>query len=1020
MVFFDTFFGLLPSMEVLAVVMCGYMAVRFSPLRRSERSQRVSLTAVFALGMLLMLYAGGVAVEGFHFDLRYALMMCSALFLAPAATLLVFAVVLLAIPYYPQQGGAAFAYPSITLSLLFCLAVTRKALNDWAAPTHAQFVRASVWTLIGAVLVALGKASLLLLVEGKGASPELALTSGRIQALMAFVFVQGCSVFLMALAIHLTDERERVQKKLLEFEDRTRGLLKALPDIIAVQDKDGVFLDILTWGTSRRLRDCFPEEVIGRTVFDLYDRPSAERRLKMVRKALQQNTPVEGFFNATTRFGQQIHAELRIVPLDKVKALTLLRDITESVLVKEMLDVRTRQLHMVLESTRDFLAVINQKAQMTCLSKVSCETFTGLPVHQVVDFSIYDWVDQRHVAEVRRVLNKVYDEPGEAVSVQFSVTPKEGDSLWLDATFSSASHAPEGEVRVFLSARDITQKKALEMFKRMGTQAFESLSDSIVVIDDHEGCIQWANKAFFLLTGFNELDCHHQPLDKLLESTPSLCRMPSTVDLVVGGTWRGEFLSKTKDGRWFTEQRQVTYFEDELNGQTFHVVTLRDISLEREQATAVHRLSSHDLLTGLENRRAFLEKLRDRIPRFVREQDGKLTGVAVLSIDVARFNEINKSFGREAGDMALRQIGQGLKFLAPDWTSISRVESDEFSLMFTFTDLKACEDLARQVLAFFSMPLHIDSKDIFVSANVGISTTFSPTFSAEALLHESHLAVEELKNQGENLISFYRAGINAQSQKCLLIESQLRKSVMQGGTEFFLQFQPKVSLRDDKLLGLEALCRWTDPQLGVVSPYEFIPVAERSALIGELGLIVFDKACEQIANWVQQGFAPPPVSVNFSVHQLRDVNLATRLQQITRKRGILPGMLEIEVTETDVIHDIEAAIKCLSQLRRLGFKVALDDFGTGYSSMAYLQHLPIDVLKLDKFFVKNLGKDRDNNLICEAILMMAKGMGLQTVAEGVETETQKSFLTEKGCDAMQGHLFSTALDDIEVQKLLNA
>lgn len=1008
-------------MEVLAVVMCGYIAVRITGAGRfSPLVQQAALTSVFALGMLLMLTTGVHASHGFSWDLRYALLMCASLFLAPVGSLVVALVFIAFVPYFLHPGGQAYAYPSIAVAWLYCHAVTGKKWQDWTPPSRAQFSSFIGWVLAGPVLVALGKVFILLRTVEPNASVMTALTPERIAALFAFVVVQGFAVLVMAMSIYVTEERERVQKKLMEFEARTRGMLKALPDIIAVQDKDGVFLDVLTWGASRRLRDFFPEQVIGRTVFDLYDKPSAEYRLKLIRKALTQNTLVEGLFNARTRFGQQLHAELRIVPLDDTKALTLLRDITESVLVKEMLDVRTRQLQMVLDNTRDFLAVVNEKAQMTCFSEVSCSRFTGMNAYQVVDYSIYDWVDSRHVSDVRKALTHVYEHPGEAASLQFSVTPQEGEALWVDATFCSAKDAPESGVKVFLSARDVTQKKALEMFKRMGTQAFESLSDSIVVIDDHEGKIQWANQAFYHLTGFNDLESYQQSLDGLLQSTPSLCAMPSTMDLVVAGTWRGEFISKTKAGRWFTEQRQVTFFEDELNGKTFHVVSLRDVSLEREQATAVHRLSSNDLLTGLENRRAFLEKLRDRIPRFVREQDGKLTGVAVLSIDIARFNEINKSFGREAGDFALRQIGQGLKFLAPDWSSISRVESDEFSMMFTFTDLTACEDLARQVLAFFSMPLHIDGKDIFVSANVGISTTFSPGFSAEALLHESHLAVEELKHKGENLIAFYRAGINEQSQKCLLIESQLRKAVMQGGKEFFLHFQPKVSLKDGRLLGLEALCRWTDAQLGVVSPYEFIPVAERSALIGELGLIVFDRACEQISTWVKQGFAPPPVSVNLSVHQLRDDKLASKLQELTRKRAVLPGMLELEVTETDVIHDIDAAIKCLSQLRRLGFKVALDDFGTGYSSMAYLQHLPLDVLKLDKFFVKNLGVDRDNNLICDAILMMAKGMGLQTVAEGVETETQKRFLIEKGCDAMQGFLFSSALGAEEVRELLGA
>lgn len=993
-----------------------YLVLDLSLLKR-ERShmRKVLMTATFCFGMVLTVTTGGVLENGNYYDLRAAVLAGACIFLAPLGSSLVLLTFLAMAAWADGVGGhRGLSSVAMTMVWVYCTAVLDKRYDDWRLPGRDDTLqRMHLIAVGGAIVVPTVKVTGgILTVYGWEGLPELLLTWPTAQVWLAFSLVQSLAMAIPIAVSHWLRERLVLKAKAKSFETRINKVLSVFPDTISVQDSEGTFLEVWAEGQVVNKVGLSESLIVGKTVYELYQPEFAQKRLRLIKECLETQKQVQAVFEATTANEKKIYTEMRLVPMGDNTVLTMARDIAEAVQLKHLVSSRTQMLELMLAGTKDLLALVTEDDKLVCVSASACSA------PHCSGTAVFEWVAPKYHADVRRALERVRAQAGKSVLISFALREPVDEPCWMEANFFSVWDSDKAEVVVFLNSRDVTAKKSLEMFHSVGLQAFESLSDAIVVIDDQEGRIKWANSVFHRITGYTYPESRNQPLDGLLQSAASKSVMPSTVDLVVGGAWSGEFLSKTKDGRWFTERRQVTYFEDDFSGQTLHVVVLRDISLEREQESRVQRMATHDSLTGLLSRAAFVETLRERIPRYARSQGEAGSGLAVLTLSLVRFNEVVRSLGREAADSALRQVAHKLSFLTPEWASLARVEQCDFALMSPFQELQTCEDLAEQLLGLFKEPFNVAGREIYLAANVGISSTFSPLFSAEALMHESHLAVTEINLHGERQVNFYSEGISERSEKSLLIESQLRRSVLSGGKELFLMYQPKVCLVSGKVVGLEALCRWTSPLLGVVSPYEFIPVAERSALIGELGVWVFTTACKQIASWVHEGFSPLPVAVNLSVRQLRDDALPDTLQQISRRYGVLPSLIELEVTETDVLDDVEHAISCLSRLRRLGFRVALDDFGTGYSSFAYLQKLPLDILKLDKVFVQELGLNHENNLICRAILTLAHGLGLYAVAEGVETEAQRDFLVKEGCDAMQGHLFSKALLPEDAASLL--
>ena len=427
-------------------------------------------------------------------------------------------------------------------------------------------------------------------------------------------------------------------------------------------------------------------------------------------------------------------------------------------------------------------------------------------------------------------------------------------------------------------------------------------------------------------------------------------------------------------------------------------------------------LARHDTLTGLPNRQQVTEQITLALARARRRQ----THTAVLLLDLDKFKRINESFGPGAGDRLLRQIGERLQqclrledtvvHLDADASTgqgcVARVGGDEFALL--VADLAQPRDAAKvamRVLEALRRPLRIDEQELVITASIGISVFPVDGPDANALLVNADAAMSHAKADGGDGFTFYNKPMNASALERLSLEASLRQGLQRG--EFVLHFQPQLDLVGQRVIGAEALLRWRHPTQGMVSPLSFIPLAEESGLIVPIGEWALYEACRQACTWPQEPGQPPlRVAVNLSARQFRQFALVDQVAGALAASGLAPERLELEITESCLMQDVELAIAILDRLRRLGCRVSVDDFGTGYSSLAYLKRFPIDAMKIDRYFVRGLPDESQDAAIVGAVIGMARGLGLEVVAEGVETTSQRDWLLQHGCDVAQGYLIA--------------
>lgn len=454
--------------------------------------------------------------------------------------------------------------------------------------------------------------------------------------------------------------------------------------------------------------------------------------------------------------------------------------------------------------------------------------------------------------------------------------------------------------------------------------------------------------------------------------------------------------------------------------------TVEDVSEERQREATIRKLAYIDSLTGLHNRTAFCEQL-DLSLSLAKEQGLKL---AVISLDVDNFQQINASLGHYAGDHLLKEISRRLQLglrsgdvLARNEVAenVARLGGDEFTI--SINGIRKPEDaamIARRVLDDLSEPYHLPaseedieaSHEFFTSVSIGIAIYPNDGLDAAKLLKHADTAMYAAKKAGKNQFRFYAGSMNAASMLRLNLEARLRKAIE--GDELILHYQPKIDMGSGKVMGLEALVRWQSPELGLVSPGEFIPLAEETGLIVPISAWVLEAACIQAMSWQEEQFDPLTVAVNLSGLQFRRQGLSSDVRKVLMKTGLPPEYLELELTESILMGDTQSTITALYELKEMGLKLSVDDFGTGYSSLSYLKHFPLDYLKVDRSFVRDIEHDRDDAALTNAIVTMAHGLGLKVIAEGVENVTQLVILRAQLCDIAQGFLFSKPIPATDV------
>jgi diguanylate cyclase (GGDEF)-like protein len=444
---------------------------------------------------------------------------------------------------------------------------------------------------------------------------------------------------------------------------------------------------------------------------------------------------------------------------------------------------------------------------------------------------------------------------------------------------------------------------------------------------------------------------------------------------------------------------------EETNHELDHRVQERthdlenEISERRRAELRLDYLAHHDPLTDLPNRLLFKKRLSQSLENLARHH----AQLAVLFIDLDHFKDVNDSLGHSIGDTLLIAITRRLQSCIRPGDTLARIGGDEFICILEHTGGPATAlEVADQLLELFHQPFTVDDKQLYLSASIGISQAPLDGMEVDVLVRKADAAMYQAKADGRNRSHFYTNAMTAYAQERIQLEGLLRDAIT--SNELSVHFQPKVETQSGRLLGAEALLRWDSAELGSIPPTRFIPLAEETGFIMELGFWVLCETCRQIALWDEAGLHVPVVAINLSVKQLERGNLPELLRTIMRETGITPERLELEITES-VIMGMEDAFAMLADLRALGVRLALDDFGTGYSSLSYLRKLPVQTLKIDQGFIAGIGKNRSDEAIVQAMVDISRSLNLASVAEGVETAEQFAFLSRLGCEQVQGFLF---------------
>jgi len=545
---------------------------------------------------------------------------------------------------------------------------------------------------------------------------------------------------------------------------------------------------------------------------------------------------------------------------------------------------------------------------------------------------------------------------------------------------------------------------------------FESTPLAVVEWDRRGHATAW-NPAAEAIFGYPSYEVLGKPIASLLAAQADRADMEAMCrELLESGEGNKTTLANiARNGRTIHCEWYNTPLVDAAGTVTGFASLVQDITERLNTERTIHYMAHHDALTGLPNRRLMQDRLNQAIMAARRKQ----RHVAVLFLDLDRFKVVNDTLGHDTGDFILKDVARGLITCVREVDTVSREGGDEFVLI--LPDLERPENarvVADKILQELARPVEIGGHEIHVTPSIGISHYPNDATDVHQLLKHADNAMYQAKDAGRNTVRFFTNDLNFLLSKRLEIESRLRKAI--DNEEFFLRYQPQVDIATGRISGMEALVRWNDPQKGEIYPKDFVFVAEELGLIVPIGEWVFRTACRQLKSWADEGLPPISISINISPRQFMSRRLVHTLLSIVRETGADPRHIELEITETMIMRNVEQSIETLAQLRAVGMQVAVDDFGVGYSSLGQLTRLPASSMKIDRSFIMNVPHDVSSSLITEAIIAMAKRLKLRVIAEGVETRQQLEFLRINNCEAFQGYLFSRPVTALEATAMLRA
>ncbi|WP_353351822.1 EAL domain-containing protein [Oceaniserpentilla sp. 4NH20-0058] len=687
----------------------------------------------------------------------------------------------------------------------------------------------------------------------------------------------------------------------------------------------------------------------------------------------------------------------------------LARDITQEEQAKTQLLQSERRYRLLTEGMSDIVFTLDLDLQLTYIS-TSVTRVLGFNSFSVLthglEFVLLQKSHQFMNSVLRIDLNQALTGRRDPRAVRtFDVNAKSNtdDPMILEIQSSILRNESNEIEGILATGRDVTQKRQIEREARTAAEVFENTSESIIVTEAN-GKISRVNKAFLSISGFQEIEA--------LNKKPTSFLAPSSINKEVVlnvqsslkkfGYWQGElhYINSRREVR--PSWTGITALKTEDGKVQSHIIISSDIAEKKITEARIERLAYFDGLTGLPNRSQMHETLEKLMLN-------KKQVIALLFIDLDRFKPINDSMGHPVGDQVLKQVANRLSSAIRPKDLVARIGGDEFTVIMSgmrdgddalLESLEVSERILKQLV----LPFKIEDRQLYLSCSIGVAIFPEHAETGMDLLKNADTAMYHAKAMGKNNVQFYAENMNIHAMERLELENNLHLALRRN--EFELFYQAQWDTIENKICGIESLIRWRRPEYGIVGPDTFMDVIEETGLIVPIGEWVLRTACEQIIDWQDAGFLVPKLSVNLSARQFKDAHMLDRICRIVDETGVDPELIELELTESILMDDVDRTLAVLNEARSMGFQVSIDDFGTGYSSLSYLKQFPVNNLKIDKSFIRNLPDNLEDAQITRTIVAMANNLGLGVIAEGVEVEAQQHFLQQVGCHKVQGYMYS--------------
>lgn len=827
--------------------------------------------------------------------------------------------------------------------------------------------------------------------------------------------VPGTERRFLVLSRDIT-ERRKLEENLAKSESLLKDVIAAIPARVFWKDKDLRYMGCNP-AFARDANLASPEDIIGKDDFQMVWQDQAALYQDDDRRVMDTGVAKLDYEEPqTTPDGGTIWLSTSKVPLldesdQVVGILGIYQDITQQKLAMSAL----RDSEASLSDSQRIAAlgsyVLDISAQ-TWKSSVVLDQLFGIDEHykRTVD----GWLALVHPDDrktMREYLTSEVLRQGKPFEMEYRIVRHDDKSvLWVHGLGKLEFDASGHPVKMQGTIQDITMRKRVDDTLLKLSMAVEQSPNSIV-ITDLLGRIEYVNEAFSNVTGYTLSEVSGKN-SRILQSgkTPKETYIEMWAHLTRGESWQGELTNSRKDGTEYVEHALISPVRQADGRITNYLAVKSDITEAKQSAARIERLAHFDQLTGLPNRSMLDDRFRFSLS-LAQRSSGKLV---VMYLDLDHFKNINDALGHSVGDLLLMEVAVRIKSVLRDEDTVSRQGGDEFVLLFPGTDAHGAAHIASKLVEVVSQPCLIEHHELTTTPSIGIAIYPDDGKDFETLSKNADAAMYYVKQEGRNNFRFFTPTMHAHSARGLQLVNGLRNALARN--EFSLHYQPQISIQDGHVVGAEALLRWQHPEWGMISPAEFIPIAEDSGQIVQIGEWVLRTAVQQLKVWLDAGLQPMVMAVNLSAVQFHQSNIVELVNAILDEAAVPHQYLELELTEAVAMNSPQAAIEVMDKLHEKGIRMSIDDFGTGYSSLSYLKKFKVYKLKIDQSFVRDITDDPEDKAIVSAIINMASSLGIQTIAEGVETSAQLAFLRLQGCDEVQGYYFSKPLPASEFEK----